>query len=157
MFKAIGRLFRPQSRKRPLSFRTFVPSSHVLRPILAARYLEMRAGMASGDSAAIEALLTPDLVSKDVFGKSMSAKQMIAAVKSLDIDRSRRTAVTTLLDIDERGDLAYVRQLYVMTYASDRRSKIPKGLWTLSTDVWHRSDNWRIRSTETLELEALSQ
>jgi ketosteroid isomerase-like protein len=158
----LNRLFRfLRSEQRPkrvlLSERVFAPCEHELRPILDERYLAMRAAMASGSVDEIAALLTPDFVSINIDGASVSAKQMIDSVRKLSIDRSKRTAVTTLVDIQALGTEAKVLQHYSMTSHADAPPSMPKYVQALSLDTWENAGGtWLHKRTETLETEVLS-
>ena len=117
----------------------------------------MRAAMAARDGDAIAALLTPDFVSVNVDGNAISAEQMIRSAVGLNIDRSKRTAVTTLVGIEEVGNQAKVLQHYCMTAHDDAPSSMPKFVQALSIDTWEKAgETWLIKRTETLETEAMS-
>ncbi len=116
----------------------------------------MREAMASGRREAIAALLTSGFVSVDVRGKKSTGDQMIDSVLRLRIDRSRRTATTTLVDIEASANAARVLQHYAMTTTEDAVS-IPKKLQTLSVDTWvYCNCTWLLAKTQTLEVESLS-
>ncbi len=161
MFRAIGNVlksFRGSSEsKRGLFDRSFTPSDHVLRPTLDARYAQMREAMASGRREPIAALLTSHFVSIGVRGKESNADEMIDLVCSLDIDRGKRTATTTLVNIEESNGIARVLQHYAMTTTAQVGPLMPKDLQTLSADTWVFTDGiWLLTKTQTLELESIS-
>ncbi|HEV2642101.1 MAG TPA: nuclear transport factor 2 family protein [Candidatus Elarobacter sp.] len=113
------------------------------------RYLAMRHAMAAGDRDAILALLTGDFVSEDLDGRTRTGLGMADAVAALDIDRSQRTAVTTLTFIAVEGDEAVVRQRYQMT-TTERNPYLPEALWTQSCDRWRRvGDTWLLARSTT--------
>jgi len=147
------------SEKKPRLFeRSFAPSGHALRPTLDARYAEMRVAMASGRREPIAALLTPYFISINVRGNESSADEMIDSVLRLDIDREKRTATTTLVNIEENNGIARVLQHYAMTTTARVGPAMPKELQTLSTDTWVYSDGaWLLAKTQTLEVEAVSE
>jgi ketosteroid isomerase-like protein len=161
MTEFLNRLFRllrpgPRPKRVLLSERVFTPCEHELRPILDERYLAMRAAMASGSADAIAALLTPDFVSIDIDGAAVSAKQMIDSVLKLSLDRSKRTAVTTLVHI-EAGTEAKVLQHYSMTSHPDAPPSMPKYVQAFSLDTWQNAGGtWLLKRTETLETEVMS-
>jgi Domain of unknown function (DUF4440) len=110
--------------------------------------------MSSGDPSAIGALLATGFVSVDVRGKVIDGREMIASVLALNIDRSKRTAVTTLVRIEESDGLAVVLQHYCMESALDAPRSMPRKLQTLSLDTWQQIDGaWLVKRTETLEVE----
>jgi hypothetical protein len=142
------------SGKKQLFARTFEPSTHPLRPVFDERYSQMRASMASGDKKAIAELLTPDFVSVDVSGNASTAEKMIDAVLALDLDRSKRVAVTTITNVDARDDEAVLLQHYSMKSSSDATRSMPRNLQTLSEDVWrNEAGRWLLHRTVTLEVE----
>ncbi len=125
------------------------PSDHELRPVLDERYAAMRRAMAERDRAAILALLTDDFVSEDLEGRTTTGARMADAVAALEIDRSQRTAVTTLTSIAVDGDEAAVQQRYHMT-TTERKPNLPEALWTESHDRWRRAgDTWLLARTTT--------
>ena len=162
MFRAIGKVLQSfrgaSSEKKPRLFdRSFSPSDHALRPTLDARYAEMREAMASGRREPIAALLTPYFISIDVRGKESNADEMIGSVLKLDINREKRTATTTLANIEESNGIARVLQHYAMTTTAQVGPAKPKELQTMSADTWVRSDGtWLLAKTQTLEVEATS-
>jgi ketosteroid isomerase-like protein len=126
-----------------------LPSDHELRPVLDERYAAMRRAMAARDRDAILALLTDDFVSEDLEGRTTAGPAMADAVVALEIDRSQRTAVTTLTSIAVDGDEAAVQQRYHMT-TTERKPNLPEALWTESRDVWRRfGDTWLLARTTT--------
>lgn len=142
------------SGKKPLFARMFEPSTDPLRPVFDELYLQMRAAMASGNGEAIAALLTPDFVSVDVAGNATTAEKMIEAVLALDIDRSKRVAVTTISNVDAHGDEAVLQQHYSMKSSADAPRSMPRNLQTLSEDVWRNATGrWLLHRTVTLEVE----
>ncbi|HEY6233675.1 MAG TPA: nuclear transport factor 2 family protein [Candidatus Elarobacter sp.] len=125
------------------------PSDHELRPALDERYDAMRRAMAARDRDAILALLTDDFVSEDLEGRTTSGRCMADAVVALEIDRSQRTADTTLTSIAVDGDEAEVQQRYPMT-TTERTLNLPEALWTESRDRWRRAgDTWLLARTTT--------
>src|SRR5579863_3522202 len=109
ILKALG-----LKRHRSLFERSFEPTDHPLRATLDDRYTALREAMSRRDRDAIASLLTPDFVSVDVRGKAVRSSEMIDSVLALNIDRSKRTAVTTLVDINEHDGLAIALQHYRM-------------------------------------------
>jgi hypothetical protein len=89
-----------------------------------------------GTPAAIAGLLATGFVSVDVRGKVVDGHEMIASALALDIDRSKRSAVTTLVRIDESDGLALVLQHYSMESAPDAPKSMPRKLQTFSRDTW---------------------
>lgn len=162
MFRAIADVLRSFSRassekERRLFERSFTPSDHPLRPTFDARYSAMREAMASGRREPIAALLTPYFVSINVRGKESNADEMIDSVLRLDIDRQKRTATTTLVNIEASSGVARVLQHYAMTTTARVGPAMPKELQTLSADTWVHSDvTWLLARTQTLEVEAIS-
>ena len=144
--------------KQPQLFeRQFAPAEHPLRPTLEARYAAMRDAMASGQREAVSALLAPAFVSVDVRGKESTAEQMIDSVVKLRIDRSKRTATTTLVSIEEASGMARVLQHYDMTTTENVGPTMPKNLQTLSIDKWvNCNGTWLAAKTQTLEVEVIS-
>jgi ketosteroid isomerase-like protein len=141
--------------ERLLSKIPATPCDHDLRPVLDERYLAMRAAMAARDRSAILALLTDDFVSEDLDGRRSSGGAMADAVIALEIDRSQRTAVTTLTSIVTHGDEAEVQQRYHMT-TTERRTNLPQAMWTESRDRWRKVDRtWLLANTTTQKLEVL--
>jgi len=144
-------------RKPRLSERRFTPIEHPLRSTLDARYLDMRAAMASGRREPIAAILTPFFLSVDAFGRESDADDMIDSVLKLQIDREKRTATTTLVSIEENNGVARVLQHYAMTTTAQVGPMMPKALQTLSADTWVCSEGtWLLTKTRTLELEAIT-
>jgi len=140
----------------PLSERSFVPSNHPLRATLDDRYLAMRAAMAAEDGAAVAAILTDDFVSIDVKGKRTTAREMINQVLHLNIDRSKRTVATTLVEISTNPGIATVLQHYSMTTTGNALQTMPTMVQSFSTDTWREVDGtWRLARTETRETEAV--
>jgi ketosteroid isomerase-like protein len=138
-----------------LSERPAVPTDHPLRPALDARYLDMRAAMASRDRARILALFTPDFVSEDIDGRTIGASTLTDRVTALDIDRSKRTVSTTITAIDAHGDEAVVLQRYAMS-TTERLPNVAEALWTESEDVWRCVDEtWLSARTTTLAIETI--
>ena len=126
-----------------------LPCDHELRPVLDERYAAMRRAMAARDRDAILALLAGDFVSEDLEGRLMTGPHMADSVTALEIDRSERTAVTTLTSIAVDGDEADVQQRYHMT-TTERRPNLPEALWTESRDRWRRvGDTWLLARTIT--------
>jgi hypothetical protein len=116
----------------------------------------MRAAMGAGDAAAIQALLAPGFRSLDIYGKAASAQEMIAAIRRLDIDRSKRMATTTLVDIEERDRKILVLQHYSMTSAIDAPSTVPRMIQTLSLDTWvEEGGRLLLLSSDTMEREVV--
>lgn len=161
LFGTLGKLLQSlgisKVEKKPRLFeREFAPANHALRPALDARYAEMRMAMASGRREPIAALLTPRFVSINVRGKESNADEMIDSVLKLDIDREKRTATTTLVNIEESNGIARVLQHYAMT-TTQVGPAIPKKLQTLSADAWvYSNGTWLLAKTQTLEVEAIS-
>jgi ketosteroid isomerase-like protein len=135
-----------------------IPVDHPLRPILDQRYLDLRAAMASGDAGNVLAVLAPDFVSEDIDGKRQTGQQMAEAVTRLQIDRSKRTALTVITEIviSGDGDLADVEQRYQMT-TTEQRENLPRKLLTKSRDRWiNIAGQWRVASTTTLAIEMVT-
>lgn len=132
-----------------------VPAEHPLRETLDGRYHRMRAAMAAGDPATIGELLTTDFVSIDIRDRRSDARAMIEALRKHRTREVRRTAATTLTAIDARDGEARVVQRYVM-HSDDANPRIPRALWTQSTDVWRNEDGvWRLALTRTDHMEVL--
>jgi ketosteroid isomerase-like protein len=133
-----------------------VPADHPLRPVLDERYLAMRDAMARHDADGIRALLTEDFTSIDVSDRRQSGETMIRGVLALQLDRSKRTAQTTVTALDVRADgrEAVVEQRYAMT-TTGLSLTVPRALQTWSTDVW-RDENgtWRLAQTRTNRIES---
>jgi hypothetical protein len=147
----------PQQKRPSLFERDFPPTDHPLRSALDARYAAMRDAMASGQRDAIAALLTSEFVSVNVRGIQTTAVEMIKLVLSLHIDRSKRTATTKLVGIEESAGVARVLQHYAMTTTENVGPAMPKNLQTLSEDTWVNSDGtWLLAKTLTLEVESIS-
>lgn len=141
-------------RSRTLFNRHFEPADHPLRATLDARYEALRKAMTESDPIAIAAILTPDFQSVDVRGNATTSNKMIDSVLALKIDRSKRTATTTLVSIVERDGAAIVIQHYRMVSAADAPKSMPRELQSLSRDTWEkRHGEWLCKRTETLELE----
>jgi ketosteroid isomerase-like protein len=139
--------------RKPLSSYGFTPVDHPLRSVLDERYGAMREAMAARDAGAIAAILTDDFASLDVDGKRITADTMIESVRRLDIDRSKRTATTTLAAIAASPGRAIVLQNYSMTSTDDARAT-PKALQTMSVDTWDDvGGTWLLARTETRQLE----
>lgn len=146
----------PQDQLR-LFERTFSPVEHPLRPTLDQRYLDMRAAMASGSVEPIAAILAPRFKSINLQGQEQSAQAMIDSVLKMKIDRSKRTANTTIVELEEMGDAVRVLQHYSMTMAGDIDPSFPKRLQTLSIDRWVRDgDTWLLEVTQTREVESIT-
>jgi ketosteroid isomerase-like protein len=153
VFGRLRRLFGGRATtSRPavlLSERPALPSDHALRPALDERYAVMRRAMAARDRDAILALLTDDFVSEDLEGRVTTGPAMADAVTALDIDRSQRTAVTTLTSIAVVGDEAVVQQRSYMS-TTERKPNLPEALWTESYDRWRRAgDTWLLARSTT--------
>ena len=153
MFAWLRRLFggSPAARRPAvlLSEIPALPSDHALRPVLDERYAAMRRAMAARDRDAILALLTDDFVSEDLAGRTVTGPHMADVVIALEIDRSQRTAVTTLTSVAAHGDEATVQQRYHMT-TTERKPNLPEALWTESCDRWRRSgDMWLLARSTT--------
>jgi hypothetical protein len=147
---------RPEGERR-LFERTFNPVDHPLRPTLDQRYLDMRSAMASGKADPIAAMLAPGFKSINLQGQEQSAYAMIESVLRLKIDRTRRTANTTLVELEQTGGKVSVLQHYSMTIAGDVAPSFPKQLQTLSIDRWTRSgDTWLLEVTQTREVESIT-
>ena len=135
----------------PLFERAFTPAHDPLRTELDACYAAMREAMASGRREAIAALLTSGFVSVDVRGKKSTGDQMIDSVLRLRIDRSRRTATTTLVDIEASANAARVLQHYAMTTTEDavwipkksRPYQSIRGSTAIARGCWQRPRRWR--------------
>jgi hypothetical protein len=159
MFDRFSRIFGfGAPRMAPPSQRLSVPAEHPLRPVLDSRYLEMRAAMASGNAAAIAQLLTSDFTSIDVRGKTIGAEAMISMVLSLNVDRSKRSVQTVIVDVVDGGDEASVQQQYTMISAKDAPWSMPRSLFTFSHDKWKKvRGEWLLSRTETQEIEIVSR
>jgi len=126
-----------------------------MRALFDERYLAMRGAMAAHDAGALHEMHTPDFVSEDVEGRRRGVEAVIAAVINLEIDRSKRSAETTITHIEIEGDEARLVQRYAMTTTETSRT-LPQALWAESHDVWHRAgEQWRIARTVTQRLEVV--
>ncbi len=140
-----------------LSERTFEPADHPLRAAFDERYLAMRAAMASGERGPIAELLAPDFTSVDAMGRTSGAKAMINSVLGLKIDRSKRFAKTTIVEVEVADDVARLLQHYRMVSAPDAPPSMPRMVQALSRDRWRLVDGtWLLERTETLETEAIA-
>jgi hypothetical protein len=82
---------------------------------------------------------------------------VIESVLKLSIDRSKRSATTTLARIEESHGVARVLQHYAMTTTADVGPATPKEVQTLSSDTWvNQRGTWLLAKTETLEVESIS-
>jgi ketosteroid isomerase-like protein len=152
-FATLLRRGRSRSRRVLLSETPALPVDHPLRPTLDERYLAMRRAMAHGNRDAILAMVTADFVSEDLDGRRIDGAAMADAVLRLTIDRSKRTAETTITAIDVSGDEATVVQRYAMT-TTERRIGLPEALWTESIDCWRaETGSWRLARSTTQALE----
>jgi ketosteroid isomerase-like protein len=111
--------------------------------------------MATRDSNAISALLTPDFVSVDSSNQSKDATKMIEEAAALPLDPNKDSN-TTLTNVNRNGDTAVVEQRYDMTTKKSGRDGTMQDIkmTTLSTDTWLNSNGvWRLKRTVTNQLD----
>jgi hypothetical protein len=131
------------------------PTPESAKRELEARYAALKPAMAERDRSAMAVLMTPDVVSEDVSGKTTTFDQLVLELAKVPKDPNRNSD-TTILSVKLTEDVATVRQRYHMTttkLAPDGVTKQAIEMDALSTDTWVRIKGaWLLKRTVTEEM-----